>query len=64
MNIENPEWRDAPFELGYLPSNGELLKGIVPLRFKTPPPREVYDTPDGFGKWVEENAIPKFIEVP
>lgn len=61
MKIENPEWRDAFYELSYVP---EIPGMGPPLRFKNPPPKECCNNPEAFNKWVDEHSIPQFIESP
>jgi hypothetical protein len=55
---ENPDYRDAPYELGVLP----LMDLGMPHRFNTLPPEDVWRQSSVLIEWVIKNSIPPFIE--
>lgn len=59
----NPEYRDAPYELGYIPESFNKDKRFAHHRFKIIPPNDIYFEPNAFNDWVVQNSIPTHIEV-
>lgn len=64
--IPNPDYTEAPYELGFTDRHGQRVDGKVldptPHRFLTPYP-DTIKTADELVKWVYENSIPSHIEV-
>lgn len=59
--VSNPNYVNAPFEIGLIDMRGSIVLDKLPLRFDSCPPWDVWTDPTRFFHWQCEHTVPPFI---